>query len=203
MTLLLIALLHAGIAGAILALGGPQAILKRLPVLEVSFVASPPHPRAVRAPEPLPPPTLRKPDFAPLPLPPIEVALASPVAPAAIDPVAPTREAIAAQASARVVETGPPQSPRFDLAYLRNPTPPYPPLSRRLKEEGRVVLRVRVDVDGNVQAIELAASSGHPRLDHAALSAVRQWRFTPARAGDRAVAGWAVVPVVFQLSGQA
>jgi protein TonB len=38
--------------------------------------------------------------------------------------------------------------PRFDAAYLNNPKPSYPPLARRLGEEGRVTLRVHVTPDG-------------------------------------------------------
>ena len=61
------------------------------------------------------------------------------------------------------------------------------------------MLRVRVDAAGNVEGIELHKSSGSDRLDRAALEAVRRWRFVPARQGDRAVAGVALVPIHFQL----
>ena len=37
---------------------------------------------------------------------------------------------------------------RYDAAYLHNPRPAYPPLSRRLGEEGKVLLRVRVSREG-------------------------------------------------------
>jgi protein TonB len=42
-----------------------------------------------------------------------------------------------------------------------------------------VVLRVRVGIDGRPKAVEIAGSSGHPRLDEAALRAVREARFRP------------------------
>jgi protein TonB len=56
-------------------------------------------------------------------------------------------------------------------------------MSRRLGEQGRVLVRVFVDTSGAAAQIELRESSGHPRLDDAAASAVRRWRFVPARRG--------------------
>lgn len=91
--------------------------------------------------------------------------------------------------------------PRFDAAYLANPAPPYPVMSRRLKEEGRVLLKVRVGPDGSAQEVELAKSSGFARLDEAARNAVAHWRFTPARQGQQAIAAWVNVPLVFRLDG--
>lgn len=89
--------------------------------------------------------------------------------------------------------------PQFDAAYLRNPEPDYPALSRRLREEGRVVLRVLVTEEGTPQQIELRQTSGHPRLDQAALEAVRRWRFAPARRGADRLAAWVLVPLAFSL----
>lgn len=89
--------------------------------------------------------------------------------------------------------------PRFDAAYLNNPRPAYPLLAKRMGEQGKVVLRVRVTPDGQAEKIELHASSGSARLDEAAKSAVAQWRFIPARQGSEAVAAWVLVPLVFRL----
>lgn len=91
------------------------------------------------------------------------------------------------------------QPPRFDAAYLKNPEPIYPPLSQRLGEEGRVLLRVLVDAEGRAERVELKSGSGHPRLDQAALDTVRRWRFTPARRGADPVAAWVLVPLTFHL----
>lgn len=90
-------------------------------------------------------------------------------------------------------------APRFDAAYLKNPPPPYPPLSRRLGEQGRVMVRVFVDTSGAPAQIELRESSGHRRLDDAAASAVRRWRFVPARRGTEPVGAWVLVPISFNL----
>jgi len=89
--------------------------------------------------------------------------------------------------------------PRFDAAYLKNPAPDYPSLSRRMGETGRVVLRVLVSPEGRAEQLEVRTSTGHPRLDQAALDAVRRWRFVPAKQGDHAVSAWVLVPLTFQL----
>lgn len=95
--------------------------------------------------------------------------------------------------------TGPLVAARFDAAYLQNPAPTYPKVSRRRGEAGKVMLRVRVLGDGRADAVEIAESSGHPRLDEAAQETVRGWRFVPAHQGETPVDSWLRVPIVFRL----
>lgn len=97
---------------------------------------------------------------------------------------------------------GPPATvtqPRFDADYLSNPAPAYPPLSRRMGDEGKVVLRVQVEPNGRPAQIELRSSSGSPRLDQAAQDAVWRWKFVPAKRGDEAISAWVLVPITFTL----
>lgn len=89
---------------------------------------------------------------------------------------------------------------RFDADYLNNPAPPYPLFSRRNREEGTVLLSVRVSAQGQAEQVQIKRSSGFTRLDEAALEAVRQWRFVPAQRGQVAVAASVVVPIVFKLA---
>ena len=89
--------------------------------------------------------------------------------------------------------------PKFDGDYLNNPKPGYPSISRRLGEEGVVMLRVYVSAQGTPEQIQLLKSSGFARLDQAAQEAVGRWRFVPARQGKIATAAWVQVPVSFQL----
>ena len=89
--------------------------------------------------------------------------------------------------------------PKFDADYLNNPKPGYPSISRRLGEEGVVMLRVYVSAQGTPDQIQLLKSSGFARLDQAAQEAVARWRFVPARQGKIATAAWVQVPVSFQL----
>ncbi|MDI1301163.1 MAG: energy transducer TonB [bacterium] len=89
--------------------------------------------------------------------------------------------------------------PNVLAAYASNPKPVYPPVSRRLNESGVSRLHVLVAADGHVQKIEIARSSGFTRLDQAAIAAVRDWTFAPARQGENAVAAWVLVPVNWNL----
>ena len=110
-------------------------------------------------------------------------------------PVAPAVPAVASAASATRT------APRFDAAYLHNPRPVYPPLSRRLGEEGKVLLRVRVSAEGQPIAVDVEESSNFERLDEAARQVVARWRFVPARHGDEPVEATVIVPIVFRLGG--
>ncbi len=87
---------------------------------------------------------------------------------------------------------------RFDADYLHNPAPAYPAQSRRLKEEGTVLLLVRVSAEGTPLSVEIRNSSGFDRLDEAGLQAVRQWRFVPAKRGSENVAASVLVPIQFK-----
>jgi len=62
-----------------------------------------------------------------------------------------------------------------------------------------VLLDIEVGVDGRAQAVTILQSSGHLRLDDAAIDAVRRWRFAPARESGAAVVAHVHVPVVFEL----
>ena len=88
---------------------------------------------------------------------------------------------------------------RFDADYLRNPAPPYPPLSKRMGEEGKVILRVTVSPQGTAESVEVKTSSGSQRLDDAAVNTVKQWKFIPAKRGDTPVQSRVLVPIIFKL----
>jgi protein TonB len=80
-------------------------------------------------------------------------------------------------------------------------TPAYPPVSKRLGEQGRVVVNVYVLADGRVGDVKVLQSSGYERLDAAALAHVRRdWRFDPARADGEPVAAWGAFGVTFQIT---
>jgi protein TonB len=89
--------------------------------------------------------------------------------------------------------------PRFDADYLNNPKPAYPSMSKRLGEEGQVLLRVLVGQEGGAEQIQVLRSSGFARLDEAAQAAVSRWRFIPAKVGNNATTAWVQVPVTFEL----
>lgn len=130
-------------------------------------------------------------------------------APTPLETTTSTAPAPAAPVAPPVVEAKPAPSPapaaesvsqaRFDADYLKNPAPAYPPLSRRMGEEGKVILRVSVTPQGTADTVEIKTSSGSTRLDEAALRTVRNWRFVAAKRGDTPVQSWVLVPIIFKL----
>jgi TonB family protein len=79
----------------------------------------------------------------------------------------------------------------------RQPEYPRELISRGI--EGRVMLRVDVSAAGRVLAIDIQTSSGHSRLDQAAMAAVSDWRFSPGRKDGRPAPMTVLLPVSFQL----
>jgi len=90
--------------------------------------------------------------------------------------------------------------PIGNAAYLHNPAPRYPPSALEEGWEGCVVLRVHVDAAGHPLGVDVRTSSGHDVLDKAALAAVRQWMFVPAKRGSTPVDGWVDVPLNFHMN---
>ena len=107
--------------------------------------------------------------------------------------------------AATPTQTGKPQgAPAFSLPSseahgLNNPKPAYPRMSRRLNEQGQVVIRVFVTADGSPQQGEIKTSSGFDRLDQEALRTVMRWRFVPGQRFGTPEAMWFNVPVNFVL----
>ena len=89
--------------------------------------------------------------------------------------------------------------PASAIQYLEPPAPVYPRASRRLGESGLVIVRVFVDADGMPRQLQIAQSSGFVRLDEAALDGVRRARFKPPTENGRPTAGWARIPIPFEL----
>lgn len=75
----------------------------------------------------------------------------------------------------------------------------YPPEARRLGVEGKLRVRLTVDVNGRVVGVKLLGSLGHG-LDELALSRARAIQFTPALdANDRPMTSWVVWTFTFTL----
>ena len=149
-------------------------------------------PSPAKAPAPLP---LAIADPTPTPTAPVGV-LDTPV------PAAPQAASAPAAMVAKAAPTPPlPQSvlPSSDADYLQNPKPPYPALSKRLGEQGKVVVRVLIGTDGTAQKTEIKQSSGFDRLDQAALSTVLRWRYVPGKRAGVPEAMWFNVPISFVL----
>ena len=89
--------------------------------------------------------------------------------------------------------------PSSEAHGLNNPKPAYPRASRRLNEQGQVMVRVFVATDGSPQQGEIKTSSGFDRLDQEALRTVMRWRFVPGQRFGTPEAMWFNVPVNFVL----
>lgn len=184
-----------------------------LPALMVQIIAPTALPMAAPV-QPKPAPPVVKPKITPQPVAPRTPAptlVAQTPAPAAhqesapaITPPAPAQPAAPSAGSTQPSAGVPAPSfvpARFDAGYLQNPAPVYPSISRRLGEEGRVMLRVFVEANGLPSQVEIKSGSGSSRLDQAAKEAVQRWKFIPARQGSDTVAAWVLVPIVFNLRG--
>jgi len=179
----------------------PSPIVVRLEQAAPAALAEPPK---IQPPPPQAASTPRRQRPAPTPRPVIAMtpeqsapapAFTAP-APVIASPAAPAAQTAAVANPAPAVTVS---AARFDAAYLDNPRPNYPARSRRLGEEGKVLLRVRVSPDGTAAAVDLEKSSNFERLDEAARQAVASWRFVPAKRGDEAIEAVIIVPLVFRM----
>ena len=174
------------------------------------FIAPPAPPKVTPPPPAPPPPPKPAPKVAPRPAP-MPVAIPDPTpapnAPTGIttpQPPAPPIEAPVAPPAPAPAPPAPPAPPKIELpssdaAYLNNPRPSYPAISKRMGEQGKVVLRVLIGTDGLQQKAEINKSSGFDRLDRQAQEAVMRWRFVPGKRNGVAEAMWNLVPVNFVL----
>lgn len=178
------------------------------PKVEPRAVPPPPAPVPARVPKQVAQPKPRTPTPAPAPRPVATPSPApSPHAPTAVaepQPAPPPITAPVAVAPAPATPPAPPapriELPSSDAAYLQNPAPPYPPMSRRLGEQGRVILDVLIGADGTAKDARVKRSSGFERLDRIALETVRnRWRFVPGKRNGVAEDMWFDVPVHFEL----
>lgn len=143
-------------------------------------VAGPADTPVAPAPEVAQPPAL-KPAAAPVRAPP-RASRAAPTHPA--EDAAPQPAIIARPPAATALPTPELErtAPRIDLAHSREPL--YPAISRRLGEQGSLVLEVLVDREGRVVQTRLLQSSGFARLDRAALEGVESgYHFVPGTIG--------------------
>jgi len=85
-------------------------------------------------------------------------------------------------------------------SYADCPKPVYPPAAERKGIEGKVILRVKVGIDGSALEIKLISSSFNRMLDRAAIDTVTSsWRFKPATRDGVNIESWVEVPITFKL----
>ena len=162
--------------------------------------ATPPAPQP-KGPAPPPPPPARAP-----------AAQAAPVRPA-VQTGSRGRRLVTGSAGASAANAitaapsappAPPAPPKVELpsssaSYLNNAPPHYPAISRRMGEQGRVVVRALIDTNGTASQASIQTSSGYERLDQTALSTVQRWRYVPGKRGGVPEAMWFSIPLNFVL----
>ena len=185
---------------------------------ETQAPAEPPPPEhptpaeiAAELPPPDDPPPLSMTELKPAEPPKPKPAAPSPSKPAAPRPVA--KPATAAARAAATPDSGDAAvtqeataAPTDTIVFEARPryrVPPkpavYPARAIELGQQGEVLIRVRLDLDGSAAEIKLWRSSGFDILDRSALAAVRGWHFHPAMRGGHPVAAWVEIPVRFHL----
>ena len=114
---------------------------------------------------------------APATVPSADSAAAASVAPVAIQP--------------KTISSG--------VEYIRAPLADYPLPSRRMREQGKTLIRVLVNEQGLPAQAAIQQSSGSARLDDAAKVAVLGALFKPFNENGKAITVYALVPIRFQL----
>ena len=193
--------LHAAVLAALLSYAPARSALLATAPIMVDWISAPKQEAAPEPPKPPRPKPIVKRPPKPIEPPPViatqpEVPTPSPIVAPASPPPVPEPVAVA-PVPAPVAVT----PPVFNAAYLDNPAPQYPPISRRQRETGRVILHVLVNAAGRAAEVEVQTSSGHSRLDDTARETVKRWKFVPAKRGSEPVAGWVLIPISFKLEG--
>lgn len=174
-------------------------------IVEPPPQAKPAEPKPRRVARTAPTPSVERPPETPLTTKPtphtLEAATATGTAESAT-PVPLPAAAAPAQLAAVPLATEMSLSPPV-ITQARFRSPPLPPAYPRravdLGQEGEVIIRALVGIDGESREIRIFRSSGVALLDDAALRAVRRWAFEAAQINGRAIEAWVEVPVRFQL----
>ena len=176
---------------------------EQLVTLIVNFIPAtrPKEEPKVEPPPPAPKPKLVKPQSRQLVAEAPVLSPSEPVAPPA-PPEPESKPEPVAVAPPQQMAPGPVTlSSELSVACPELNAPAYPALSRRLGEEGKLVLRVELDENGRISVAQIINSSGFKRLDEAAMVAVKTWRCTPPQRNGQPVRAIALQPFNFVLQG--
>lgn len=95
-------------------------------------------------------------------------------------------------------DKGQPTEPKLIPASMAKPV--YPDAERKSGVEGTVILAVDISAAGAVAGAKVDKPvDGHPAFSDAAVAAVKQWRFEPARLDGKPVDITVKIPVKFTL----
>ena len=85
--------------------------------------------------------------------------------------------------------------------FESQPKPRYPILSRRLGEEGTVIVGGCVEENGSVKNIKIINGSGYKRLDAEAIETVKRWTFSNRNQKNKKTISCYKIPIKFVLEG--
>lgn len=188
-----------------------QAIEIIVPVELLAQMVEPPKPKPLPSAPPVPikqqmvktkaptPPPAPRPmaiaDPTPTANAPTGVTTPQPPAPPIAEPVAtaPVAPPAAPPAPPKIVQ------PNNDADYLNNPKLAFPAMSKRLNEQGKVLVRVFIGTDGHPDRAEIKRSSGYARLDASALEFIMKCRFVPGKVNGVPQPMWYEAPVNYVL----
>ena len=88
---------------------------------------------------------------------------------------------------------------KYKIGTIENPHPEYPIIARKKGWQGRLLLAVHIDKNGNVLNVHVKETSGFEVLDKVSVKTIRDWKFLPARHGDSNVEDNINIPVSFKL----
>jgi protein TonB len=191
---LLFYVISSGLLSRVAQVALPDAVM-------ITFVTPPPPPAA-------PPAAPKVVSLAPPPpsvvVPPTQLQIA-PVEPTiTATPPAPVAErapaAVVVAAAAPAAGSSGPKTITTGVEYIQPPQPVYPSQSRRMGEQGKVVLRVLVNEKGMADQVVVQSSSGSARLDEAGRQAALRALFKPHVEDGRPVSVFVIVPLNFQLA---
>ena len=162
---------------------------------QVTLVAILRDPAPVRDEQPMAPPPVRL--IAPTPAVIVDATTAIRIPftedPPATGPVVPVATAPSGTAPVQALGTA------LEVQCPDRTPPRYPPLAKRQREQGEVRLRVELDESGRVDRVTIVSSSGSPRLDAAARTAIESWRCRPAEHDGQPVRAVALQSLAFVL----
>ncbi len=107
-------------------------------------------------------------------------------------------QAVAAPAPAPVASA--PKTITSGVDFIQAPQPVYPQMSKRMGEQGKVVLRILVNEKGLPSQVQVQSSSGSSRLDEAGRQAVLRALFKPYIEDGRPVSVYVIFPLNFELT---
>ncbi|MES2900275.1 MAG: energy transducer TonB [Pseudomonadota bacterium] len=188
--------IYAGLLTRLVDVAMPQPVM-------VSFVAPEP-PKTPPPPKTEPMVKLAPPVLPSVPVPVVQVALQPNVisvthAPPPPEKAAPVLAAPVAPPAPAPVASGP-KTITSGVTFIQEPQPVYPQMSKRMGEQGKVVLRILVNEKGAPDQVTVQTSSGFSRLDEAGRQAAMRALFKPHVEDGRAVPVYVLIPLNFQLS---